>query len=131
MSSSRINATTKPELQAMLALFGRGREQRAPKSQVVAAVNLVKADICAGTIEVQRPSDDVMTTDEQRNSEAAKNVSHSLREASLNTWVMKPLLATAGMKKGSRNELEIIKALPYFFANHPGAYRRGLGSSIY
>ena len=52
-------------------------------------------------------------------------------EASLTAWVMKPLIPTIGMKEGSRNEVELVCALPSFFEDHKGAYRRGLCSSTY
>lgn len=83
MSASRIGASTKPELQAMLSLFGRGLENRTPKAQVVAAVNQLKADLCAGTVAVDGTPDDGMKTNEKRHSEAAKCIFHALREASL------------------------------------------------
>lgn len=33
----------------------------------------------------------------------------------LTSWVLKPLVATSGMKEGSRSELQVIQALPGFF----------------
>lgn len=63
MSANRIGATTKPELQAMLSLFERALEQRAPKAQVVAAVNKLNDDIWAGTVAIDGTPDDVMTND--------------------------------------------------------------------
>lgn len=74
----------------------------------------LKADICAGTVAVGRTPGEVMKTDGQRNSEAEKRISHALRGASLNTWVVKPLAATVRMDEGSRNEVEVFKALPGF-----------------
>lgn len=62
---------------------------------------------------------------------AAEKVFHAFQEASLAAWVMKPLVATAGMKEGTRNESKIFEAMPKFLKTCGGAYRCPAGSATY
>lgn len=55
----------------------------------------------------------------------------ALREASVGAWVMKPLVSTRGMREGSRNEIEILKALKGFLSEQKVAYARSSGSSFF
>ena len=48
------------------------------------------------------------------NNKAVK-LKKELLKASLESWAMKPLVATAGMKEGILNEIQVLKALPQFF----------------
>ena len=130
-SASRISATTKPDLLNFLTVFGRVVDSRANKPEVLAAVMQLKADILSRSVCTDGGNEADDTTDDEMAERAAKRICNLFREASLTAWVMKPLVPTAGMKEGTRNELEIIRAIPNFFAGHLGAYKKGLCSSTY
>lgn len=117
-SQSRINAFTKSELQEMLRSFGRPIELRAPKAQLVTAMLQLKHDITEENVNLEEP-DESTQSEETLLSEAKEDVHRGLLEASVSAWVMKPLVSTMGMREGSRNEIEVIKALPSFLRNNP------------
>ena len=112
----------------MLSNFDRGLELRVPKSELVAAVNQLKADIASNLVETNSGLSDDDSSAEQRSHAAAQLVCNALREASLEAWVMKPLVAATGMREGTRNENNIVEALLAFLKNCGGAYRCRLGS---
>lgn len=54
-----------------------------------------------------------------------------MREASLSAWVMKPLVATSGMRDGIRNEAKIVAAIPSSMNECSAAYCFPMGWSEY
>ena len=42
----------------------------------------------------------------------------NLYKASLDSWAMKPLVSTAGMKEGTVNEIQVLRAIPAFLEEH-------------
>lgn len=54
-----------------------------------------------------------------------------MREASLSAWVMKPLLATSGMRERTQNESKIVAAIPTFMNECGSAYCYPIGRSEY
>ena len=130
MSPSRISSSTKSDLQSILSVFERSLDTRVSKSELVSAVNQLKADIACNSVGLDADSS-AGENEEEGGEQAAKTVSNAFREASLDAWVMKPLVATAGMKEGTRNEQNIVEALPKFFKDSAGAYRCPIGSSTF
>lgn len=92
---------------------------------------MLKADILSGAVEIRAAESSDLRTETERAESGVKRMLHALREASLHAWVMKPLVATAGMREGSRNEVEILKALPHFFESSKGAYKQEMWSSSF
>lgn len=129
-SQTRINSFTKNELQEVLGAFGRRYEMRVSKSQLVAAVLQLKQDIIDETVSWEEIEEGVQS-EENLLSEAKAAVQNSLLQAFILAWVMKPLVPTMGMREGSRNEVEVIKALPAFFKNQKGAFVKATRFSGY
>ena len=98
----------------------------ATKPEVVAALMQLKADKLSKSVSTDDVNEANHTTDDGMAEQAAKRICNLFREASLTSWVMKPLVPSAGKQEGTRNELEIIRAIPNLFAQHLGAYERGL-----
>ena len=114
-SASRISAITKAELILFLSVFGRSVDVRVNKPVVVAAVMQLKADIQSGTISMEGGTEPDIISGDDLTKQAAGRICQAFREASLTAWVMKPLVPTVGTKEGSRNEVELVRALPSFF----------------
>ena len=107
----------------MLAVFERGMEARATKADLVAAVNQLKEDIANNVFDSEVDTE-VHRTIQQQAENASKSLSHAFKEASSTAWVMKPLVATAGIREVSRNEIELLKALVGY---HVDVFRRLVG----
>ena len=119
-SPSRIGSFNKTGLQRMLGVFGRQLDTRATKAQMVSVVLQLQTDIRDETVDLERGQLEVRSEAELQ-LESESGVCEALREASLGAWVMKPLVSTIGMKEGTRNEIEILKALWGFLAKQDGA----------
>ena len=76
----------------------------------------IQQAVVSGTDTLQEPE---ILDREDRMEREAKAVKQELLKASLSSWVMKPLVATAGMKEGSINKAEFLKALLSFVASIP------------
>ena len=129
-SASKINSLNMTELQRLLGDFERQPDARAPKAQLVAALLQTQSDIRNGTINLEGTTDELRPEAELL-VEAENVVCEALREASVGAWVMKPLVTTMGMREGSRNEIEILKALREFLLRQEAAYARPFGSSVF
>ena len=70
--------------------------------------------------ETQEPSQ------EDNSKRQATKIKRNLYFASLDSWEMKPLEATSGMKEGTVNEVEVLKALPAFFRKNKAFVQSGL-----
>ncbi|CDF34053.1 unnamed protein product [Chondrus crispus] len=125
-SRSRINLFNRNDLQQMLGGFARGLSGAPSKTVLVNAVLQLQADIGAGTVELDDDGADSVSLSASLTERASKLL-QKLREASLHAWVMKPLVSTAGMKEGSRNEIEVLKAIPSFLSKTRGAYAHTRG----
>ena len=130
-SASRISGTTKAELLNCLSVFGPTIDTRVNKPEVVAAVMQRMADNSSRAVSTEGGTDPDICSAGELAEQAASRVCVAFREASLTAWVMTSLVPTSGMKEGSGNEVEIIRALPKFFSEKKGAYRRGLCSPTY
>ena len=63
-------------------------------------------------------AEDQPLTAEQRVTRRVDCLKKILFETSLASWVMKPLFCSRGMKEGSSNEMEVLKALKNFMAEN-------------
>ena len=120
-SQSRITSFTKSELKAMLDVFERHLELQVPKAQLVGAVLQLKQDIIDELVYLDAGESGQLSEHTILGS-ATKNARLSLQEASVSARVMKPLVTTMGMREGSRNEVDVAKALPAFCERQRGAY---------
>ena len=123
----------------MLTLFGRELSGAPSETMLVNAVLQLQPAIKEGTIQLDELSEDAVPEEAALNGRAIKLLlklsliltqewsEASLREGSLHAWVMKPLVSAASMKEGSRNEIEVLKAIPVFMRNAKGAFARQRG----
>ena len=122
-SRSRVNAFTRNDLQKVLQVFGKGVASSPAKAVLLTALFQLQADLHAGTVDLEA-AENVQISVESQLKDSATLLLHTLREASLHAWVMKPLVSTAGMKEGSRNEVEVLRRIPGFLSDQNGAYCR-------
>lgn len=132
MTATHMASHNKAELESMLEVFARTVDSRATKAELLAAMNHLKSDIASGSVDLDGDIGEQSTlTEDHMVQEAVEKVCHSFREASLAAWVMKPLVETAAMKEGTRNEAKIVEAMPNFLKTCGGAYRCPVGSWTY
>lgn len=122
-SASTIYAITKAYLKPVLTVVGRSVDVRVNKLEVVAAVMKPKADITDGTWSREGGTELVITTADDLTKQAARRIWQPFGEAILTSGVLQPLVPNVGMKESSQDEVELIRALPSFFADNKGAHR--------
>lgn len=88
LSPTRISSHNKNDLQRFLSLFNQILEPRATKSQLVASVSQLKADLVRGAVDPAAFEEMDSTTETEQAERQAKRVLYDLREASLSAWVM-------------------------------------------
>lgn len=93
-------ASTMSDLQSILSVFERSQDSCVRKSELVSAVNQLKADIASNSVKLDAGSSDVENEEDGRLQDA-KAVSNVFREAPLKAWVMKLFVAAPGMKDGT------------------------------
>ena len=120
-SRSRIQSFNRSDLHQMLGVFGRGMVRSPAKAVLVTVLLQLQTDIIAGTVDLNETEEEPAPM-EARATESVSTLLLCLHEASVHSWVMKPLVSTAGMKEGSRNEIEVLRAIPKFLMENKGAY---------
>ena len=115
-SEDELSDMRKDDLLSMLAKIGRRLPSSLRKQQLVNKIISIQQAVLAGTDNLQEPK---VLHEEGWMARDAKAVKQELLRASLSSWVMKPLVVTAGMKEGSINETEVLKVLPFFCCEHP------------
>ena len=119
MSDSQISSLRNAEIVRLLAKFSRRPPRQTRKAVLVGLLQDLRNDLSAGTVQIPTEA----LTQEQRRAVWAKNLLTKMRKVSLQSWVMKPLVATSGMREGTLNEIEVLKAMPKFISNVTTAFQ--------
>lgn len=122
-SGSRINAFTRNELQQMLNVFERRLDGAPSKAVLVNKVAQLQADLAAGDVELDTVAESIIPA-ESVMLDAINALMGGPRKASLRASVMKPQVSSAGIREGSQNEVEVLRAIPQFLDQNIGAYAR-------
>lgn len=120
-SQSKLNSFTKLELQEILGIYGRRLEMRAANAKLLAALLQLKQEINDETVNLDE-IDENLQSEAALFSETKVGDKKRLLEAFVFAWDTNPLISTMAMKEGSRNEIEVIKALPAFFETQTAMY---------
>ena len=114
---SSLNGMRKEELLSLLSAVDHRQSVAQGKQQLIQNITELQARIANGSVQLDEilPEQASATKSQQRDTEALEK---ELYNASLTAWFMKPLATTAGMREGSVNELQVLKALPKFFERH-------------
>ena len=87
---------------------------RATKSDLPAAVYHPIEDVTYNIVDLDANVDYKGSTGDQRVRSASETLQQTFRESSITAWVMKPVMELAGRRKGFRNEVGLVKALPKY-----------------
>ncbi|CAN8065928.1 unnamed protein product [Agarophyton chilense] len=108
-----LQSYRKTELNDILEKAGRHQSASVRKNELIDMIAVLQGEVRDGSINL----DGVQLTDLKRSQERGKKLFQQLRKASIEAWVIKPLVSTVGMREGSRKEPEVLRALPKFLAN--------------
>ena len=129
LSEIQMHELCKDDLIKLMEGIGPRPSASLRKAQLVQKLLEAQEKIQNGELEIPEPP---QLSEEQLQESKTKRIPHSLRLAAIQSWVMKPLVATSGMKEGSINEAEVLNALPTFFKERNSTYAwriNGIGNS--
>ena len=130
-SEDGLSDMRKDDLLSTLAKIGRRQTSSLRKQQLVIKIISIQQAVLAGTDTLQEPE---VSDEEGCMARDSKSMEQEQLRASLSSWVLNPLVATSGMKEGSINETEFLKALPSFVVSTPcleGGENNGVTSSLF
>ena len=116
-SQMSLLSMRKEQLQSLLSAVGHRMGSAVRKQQLVDKILQLKSDEIAGRIVIQ-PASATGLSEEQLSVRRIDCLKQILYETSLSSWVMKPLFCSAGMREGSMNEIQVLKALQNFVSLH-------------
>lgn len=111
----------KEDVARILSDVGRHVSGALTRAGTERAVLELKKSVQNGSIQLQIEE---LLPEAERNARDVSNFLTAMRRASLKTWIMKPLVKTAGMTDGSLNEIEVLRVLPRFFKTDRRICRR-------
>ncbi|PXF45451.1 hypothetical protein BWQ96_04749 [Gracilariopsis chorda] len=111
------NEKTKTELVAGMSRIGHPISSTQRKGEIVEKILLFLKQVQTGEVVLVENEAEELTAEEQVIA-AKKKLLEVLYKRSLNSWVMKPLVSTVGMKEGSLNEKQVLIELSTFFDSH-------------
>ena len=121
LTEINLNQKWKDDISKILSDAGRGQPASTRKSRLVQIALQLRESVREGEITIEE-SQPLSAT--ELLSLKKDTYMDSLRRASIDAWVMKPLVATSGMKEGSLNETSVLRTIPGFVSNHKGCYLR-------
>ena len=113
LANSEMDGLTKNVIHTPLTTMRQRVNLRSSKQLLVEQLQKFRNHLSANR--VQLPPDSNQNTPEQP-ADIMQEVVSSLRRTSLQTWIMKPLVATRGMKEGTVIEKLVLTALPDFIS---------------
>ena len=107
----------KDEILSLLAGMNKSERASKRKNELIERVLDIQLQVDNGETVLTPPTRESVSED-GREENAIDEVLRALYKASLSAWAMKPLIATAGMKEGTINEVEVLRAIPKFMKDH-------------
>ena len=112
-TTSSLAQMRKEEILYLLNSVGRRERASLRKNELIS--RCIEQQHCVRRGEVSFPAQNFAPENEMtRYNNKAVKLKRELLKASLESWEMKPLVATAGMKEGTLNEIQVLRALPKF-----------------
>ena len=117
-TSASLTVLRKEDLLSMLTNLGYRQSSSLRKQQLVENFLELQGNERCGRISIT-PLDPETVPENERRELDSKIMKTEMLKASLDTWFMKPLSSTPGMKEGSFNERQVLTHLPAFFEKNP------------
>ena len=113
LTDADVEGMTKSAICSILASVSQRVQLRSSKPILMEQLRSYRDDLNAGRIDAPSSNSEESVVESRT---LFANFLTEVRKTSLQTWVMKPLTATRGMKEGSENEKYVLQALPAFIS---------------
>ncbi|PXF43848.1 hypothetical protein BWQ96_06394 [Gracilariopsis chorda] len=115
--TNSLNAKTKAKLVAAMSRIGHPVSSTLRKAQIVEKILVFRQQVQTGELLLVENEVEELSAEEEVIA-AKKKLLEVLYKRSLDSWVMKPLVSTVGMKEGLFNEKQVLRELPTLFDSH-------------